>query len=220
MRLVKFFLVFCKQHISCLHAPCNLTSCRCHGLMQRRVWGLASRHLEPIMPMSLLASECVDSTVTAEPAAIVPVNASAFTPERILRALKAGARPLCASGIACPADGVISQCGALDGDRLLQVKGRHYALAALLAGDQRRVEVSSLLAPFCPSTFWDTVRSGQIMCYTTGQFMCCLQASQLALTGPGVISTMRALGSGLPVSRHGVLQPAVWRGSTGYSAVW
>ena len=29
---------------------------------------------------------------------------------------------------------------------------------------------------------------------------------QFALTGPGVISTMRALGSGLPVSRHGVLQ--------------
>lgn len=56
------------------------------------------------------------------------------------RALKAGARPLCAAGIACPADGVISQCGALDGDRLLQAKGRHYTLAALLAGDQRRVQ--------------------------------------------------------------------------------
>ena len=56
------------------------------------------------------------------------------------RALKAGARPLCAAGIACPADGVISQCGALDGDRLLQAKSRRYTLAALLAGDQRRVE--------------------------------------------------------------------------------
>ena len=56
------------------------------------------------------------------------------------RALKAGARPLCAAGIACPADGVISQCGALDGDRLLQAKGRRYTLAALLAGDQRHVE--------------------------------------------------------------------------------
>ena len=56
------------------------------------------------------------------------------------RALKAGARPLCAAGIACPADGVISECGALDGDRLLQAKGRHYTLAALLAGDRRRVE--------------------------------------------------------------------------------
>ena len=56
------------------------------------------------------------------------------------RALKAGARPLCASGIACPADGVISECGDLEGDRLLQAKGRRYTLAALLAGEQRRVE--------------------------------------------------------------------------------
>ena len=56
------------------------------------------------------------------------------------RTLKAGARPLCAAGIACPADGVISECGALGGDRLLQAKGRHYTLAALLTGDQRRVE--------------------------------------------------------------------------------
>ena len=68
------------------------------------------------------------------PAAYASFNA--FFP----RALNAGARPLCAAGIACPADGVISQCGALDGDRLLQAKGRHYTLAALLAGDQRRVE--------------------------------------------------------------------------------
>ena len=45
--------------------------------MQRRVRGLAPRHLEPIIALSLLASERVDSTVTAEPAAIVPVNASA-----------------------------------------------------------------------------------------------------------------------------------------------
>ena len=50
--------------------------------MQRRVRGLAPRHLEPIMPMSL-ASERVDSTATAGPAAIVPANASA--PERIYR---------------------------------------------------------------------------------------------------------------------------------------
>ena len=36
---------------------------------------------------------------------------------------------------------------------------------------------SSLLVPFCPSTSWDTVRTGQIMGYMTGQFMCCLQRS-------------------------------------------
>ena len=56
------------------------------------------------------------------------------------RSLQAGARPLCASGIACPADGVISQCGDLEGDRLLQAKGRRYTLAALLAGEPRWAE--------------------------------------------------------------------------------
>ena len=53
------------------------------------------------------------------------------------RALKPGMRPLCASGIACPADGAISECGDLDGDRLLQAKGRSYTLSALLADDER-----------------------------------------------------------------------------------
>lgn len=55
------------------------------------------------------------------------------------RALRAGARPLCASGIACPADGAISECGDLDGERLLQAKGRGYSLRALLAEDGPRV---------------------------------------------------------------------------------
>ena len=45
--------------------------------MQRRAWGLAPRHLEPIMAMSLLASEGADSTVTDGFVAIEPVNASA-----------------------------------------------------------------------------------------------------------------------------------------------
>lgn len=53
------------------------------------------------------------------------------------RALKPDVRPLCASGIACPADGAISECGDLDGDRLLQAKGRSYTLSALLADDER-----------------------------------------------------------------------------------
>jgi phosphatidylserine decarboxylase len=51
------------------------------------------------------------------------------------RELKAGARPLCATGVACPADGAISECGDIEGDRLLQAKGRPYTLRALLADD-------------------------------------------------------------------------------------
>lgn len=52
------------------------------------------------------------------------------------RALRPGLRPLCESGIACPADGAISRCGAIDGDRLLQAKGRSFSLEALLGGDR------------------------------------------------------------------------------------
>lgn len=55
------------------------------------------------------------------------------------RALKPGVRPLCSSGIACPADGAISEIGDIDGQRILQAKGRSYSLGALLAGDQARV---------------------------------------------------------------------------------
>ena len=56
------------------------------------------------------------------------------------RALREGVRPLCPTGVACPADGAISQCGEIDGDRLLQAKGRHYTVGALLGGSDERAE--------------------------------------------------------------------------------
>jgi phosphatidylserine decarboxylase len=57
--------------------------------------------------------------------------------EFFTRALKPGARSI-APGlreIACPADGMISEAGRIEGDRLLQAKGRHYTLAELLASE-------------------------------------------------------------------------------------
>ncbi len=52
------------------------------------------------------------------------------------RALKPGARPIDPDPdvIASPADGSVSECGLIDGNRLLQAKGRHYSLGDLLAG--------------------------------------------------------------------------------------
>lgn len=52
------------------------------------------------------------------------------------RALKAGARPLAgdAATLVSPVDGTLSQLGAIDDDRILQAKGHHYTLDALLAG--------------------------------------------------------------------------------------
>ena len=52
------------------------------------------------------------------------------------RALQPGARPLPTDpdALACPVDGTVSELGDIDDDRLLQAKGRHYTLGALLAG--------------------------------------------------------------------------------------
>lgn len=54
------------------------------------------------------------------------------------RALRADARPLPADprAIACPVDGTVSQAGPIESGTLLQAKGRHYGLDALLAGQR------------------------------------------------------------------------------------
>jgi phosphatidylserine decarboxylase len=55
--------------------------------------------------------------------------------EFFTRALKSDARSLAKEPreIACPVDGVISEVGKIDGDTLLQAKGRNYTLRELLA---------------------------------------------------------------------------------------
>ena len=57
--------------------------------------------------------------------------------EFFTRALKPGARPRAdePDAVQCPADGVISELGAIDGERLLQAKGRHFELQDLLGDD-------------------------------------------------------------------------------------
>jgi phosphatidylserine decarboxylase len=55
--------------------------------------------------------------------------------EFFTRALKDGARPIAGDvdAIVSPADGCVSEAGTIDGDQLLQAKGRRYALTELLA---------------------------------------------------------------------------------------
>jgi phosphatidylserine decarboxylase len=55
--------------------------------------------------------------------------------EFFTRALRAEARPIDAAPdtVASPVDGTVSECGAIDHDRLLQAKGRQYTLGELLA---------------------------------------------------------------------------------------
>ena len=56
------------------------------------------------------------------------------------RALKDGARPLDdePGSVLCPADGAISQMGAIEHGRIFQAKGHSYGLADLLGGDAER----------------------------------------------------------------------------------
>jgi phosphatidylserine decarboxylase len=76
--------------------------------------------------------------------------------EFFTRALRAETRPIDADPqrIACPVDGMVSECGEIDHDRLLQAKGREYTLDELLAQQPwaRRFEGGSFatvyLAPF------------------------------------------------------------------------
>jgi phosphatidylserine decarboxylase len=58
------------------------------------------------------------------------------------RALEPGARPVAPGDtvVASPVDGTVSECGDIHGDRLLQAKGHHYTLDALLAGRQPLVD--------------------------------------------------------------------------------
>lgn len=53
------------------------------------------------------------------------------------RVLKSGARPIANAPWICPVDGSISQFGATDKDRILQAKGHHYAITALVGGDRK-----------------------------------------------------------------------------------
>jgi phosphatidylserine decarboxylase len=56
------------------------------------------------------------------------------------RALRPGARPICddAGGIACPADGTLSQIGGIHSGRIIQAKDRSFDTTELLGGDPER----------------------------------------------------------------------------------
>jgi phosphatidylserine decarboxylase len=56
------------------------------------------------------------------------------------RALRQDARPLAVSDWCQPADGVLSQRGAMANGELIQAKGRQYSVQALLAGSKKEAE--------------------------------------------------------------------------------
>jgi phosphatidylserine decarboxylase len=94
----------------------------------------------------------VDMTEAAEND---PYRYASFN-EFFTRPLKIGARPIAREddAIVSPVDGCVSEAGTIDGDRLMQAKGRYYRLAELLAAQPwaSRFEGGSFatiyLAPF------------------------------------------------------------------------
>ncbi|MGE0189174.1 MAG: archaetidylserine decarboxylase [Steroidobacteraceae bacterium] len=109
-------------------APKQLLSRAMYALMrQRRPW------LRDLSINNFLRHYRVDMSeaVQSNPLAYESFNAF-FT-----RALKPAARPIdhTATAIVSPVDGTVSQCGNIDGDQLVQAKGHHYSLLALLGGD-------------------------------------------------------------------------------------
>lgn len=73
----------------------------------------------------------VDMTEALEPDPTRYANFNAF----FTRPLCAGARPIADADIVCPADGAVSQLGAVVGGRIFQAKGQDYSTYELLGGD-------------------------------------------------------------------------------------
>jgi phosphatidylserine decarboxylase len=73
----------------------------------------------------------VDMSEAAEPD---PARYASFN-DFFTRALREGIRPMAAAPFVCPVDGAVSQCGSIEGDGVLQVKGHRYSARTLVGGD-------------------------------------------------------------------------------------
>jgi phosphatidylserine decarboxylase len=97
----------------------------------RRAGGLTTAAIR-----AFVAKYGVDMSEAANP----DVASYATFNEFFTRPLRPGARPLADAPWICPVDGSISQFGATDKDRILQAKGHHYAIVALVGGDEQLAE--------------------------------------------------------------------------------
>lgn len=108
--------------------PKHLLSRAMYALMRQRSPWLRTQSIS-----NFLRNYRVDMSeaVQSDPLAYESFNAF-FT-----RALKPQARPIDTheNSIVSPVDGTVSQCGAIEGDLLIQAKGHQYSLLAMLGGD-------------------------------------------------------------------------------------
>ena len=105
-----------------------------HGLSRlvRAATRVRAPWLKNLLIRGFLSLFSVDMSEAMEPD---PYRYATFN-DFFTRALQPDARPidLNPTAIVSPVDGVVSECGAIDQDLLLQAKGRHYSLSNLLAG--------------------------------------------------------------------------------------
>lgn len=96
----------------------------------------ASRH--PLVKKAFVHTFAKAYGITLEDYQRKSLNAYESFNDFFTRELTADARPIdpTANGIISPADGTISQIGHIEGDQLLQAKGRHYAIDHLLADSE------------------------------------------------------------------------------------
>jgi len=107
--------------------------------MTRLAGAFASRRAGALTTAAIrafVAKYRVDMSEAANP----DVTSYATFNDFFTRALRPGVRPLADAPWICPVDGSISQFGATDKDRILQAKGHHYAIVALVGGDERLAE--------------------------------------------------------------------------------
>jgi phosphatidylserine decarboxylase len=108
--------------------PKHLLSRWMYAIMrQRKPW------LRDLSIRTFLRNYRVDMHEAVQPNPLAYESFNAF----FTRALRPDARPVDADArsIVSPVDGTVSQCGVINGDRLIQAKGHDYSLLALLGGD-------------------------------------------------------------------------------------
>lgn len=109
-------------------------------LLTRMLGALADRPLGPLTQLLIRLFVRHYQVDLAEAELSTPAGYATFN-QFFTRPLRSGARPIVASvqSLISPADGQITEYGPLLGQRLVQAKGRHYTLEALLAADHAAV---------------------------------------------------------------------------------
>jgi len=104
-----------------------------HHLLSRLVGGLADCRL-PWLKNALIRAFIRQFKVDMDEAAEPDPTAYASFNDFFTRALEEDARPI-GEGLIAPADGTLSQFGAIEAGQLLQAKGHRFSMMELLGGD-------------------------------------------------------------------------------------